>query len=220
MNLFLLNLCIKLCADQICNKHLVKMILETTQMAYSTQQGNGDEDYIRLFQKELKLAGLTMYKMTHVKHPLNLWARYKKEHYDWMVSYGLELCRVYTNRYKKVHRCEAHLNKLREKGFVACKMKVEIPEKGAKAYKNIPKVFEYFPMCFGDDLEQCLVRDKNGDILGVASYREYYMLKLKKMKMVWPEEEPEWFERKFQLQPKVKKIKKKRKRVDVLELAK
>ena len=55
MNLFLLNLCIKLCADQICNKHLIKMILETTQMAYSTQQGNGDDDYIRLFQKELKL---------------------------------------------------------------------------------------------------------------------------------------------------------------------
>ena len=214
MNLFLLSLCKKACADHICNKHLIKMILETTQMAYSVQQGNGDEDYIKTFKKDLLLNGLIMYKMTHVKHPLNFWARHKKEHYDWMVSYGLELCRVYTNRYKKVHKCEAHLSKLKEKGFVASKIKVEIPEKGVKAYKDIPEDFEYFPMCFGDEVEHCLVRDENGDIMGVASYREYYMSKLKKMKMVWPEEEPEWFERKFDLQPIVKKIKKKRKRVD------
>jgi hypothetical protein len=212
MNLFLLSLCKKACADHICNKHLIKMILETTQMAYSVQQGNGDEEYVAIFKKELLLDGLIMYKMTHAKHPLNLWARYKKKHYDWMVLYGLELCRVYTTRYKKIHKCEAHLNKLKEKGFVACKMDVEIPEKGAKAYKNIPEEFEYFPMCFGDEVDHCLVRE-NGCILGVTSYREYYMSKLKKMKMVWPEEEPEWFERKFDLMPVLKKIKKKRKRV-------
>ena len=52
-------------------------------------------------------------------------------------------------------------------------------------------------MCFD---EEYVVRDAGGNVLGVSSYRNYYMSKQNKFKMVWPDNaEPNWFERKNNL---------------------
>lgn len=75
-----------------CNKHIVKMPLETAQMLCIPFQ----------------LANMfAPYKLTHKNHPCSLWARKSEGNYNWLITHGLELCAEYTRRYNKVHKSQA-----------------------------------------------------------------------------------------------------------------
>ena len=92
MNIFVLDYNPVVAAQAQCDKHIVKMCLETAQMLCTALHHHGVE---------------TEYKPTHVNHPCNVWVRENKANFLWLCEHGVELCREYTSRYKKIHKCES-----------------------------------------------------------------------------------------------------------------
>ncbi len=105
MNIFFLSLDPKLAAEYHCDKHVVKMILESAQLLYSAHHVLNPE-------------GLPegAYKKTHIKHPCSLWVRESLANYRWLVNLGWYLCKEYQFRYgeTKTHKTEAHILWLRD----------------------------------------------------------------------------------------------------------
>lgn len=98
MNIFILDEDVKTCAQYHCDKHVVKMVLETAQLLSSAHRlldGNerGDE--------------LGLYKVTHVNHPCSIWVRTSSANYAWAHKLLQQLVEEYTRRYGRVHKVES-----------------------------------------------------------------------------------------------------------------
>lgn len=98
MNIFVLHIDPWTAAHQQCDKHVVKMIVETTQILSTVSHRHGGT--------------FVPYKPTHVGHPCVKWAGESYENWQWLVEHGLALSSEYENRYKKVHACYAHIERL------------------------------------------------------------------------------------------------------------
>jgi hypothetical protein len=85
MNIFVLDNCPEFAAKYQCDKHVVKMVLETAQLLCSAHE-------------------TAPYKRTHYNHPCAIWTRSSMGNYDWLVRHGLALAREYTFRYNKIHK--------------------------------------------------------------------------------------------------------------------
>jgi hypothetical protein len=108
MNIFFLSLDPEEAARMACDRHVIKMILESTQLLYTAQHlspGN--------FLHECPY---TPYKATHKNHPSAIWARESSYQYDWLCRLALAYCDEYRFRYgqDKEHQCEKHLKWLFE----------------------------------------------------------------------------------------------------------
>lgn len=101
MNIFFLHMIPSLCAVMHCDKHVVKMILETTQLLCSAHHMT-ESTYE------------PCYKLTHKNHPCSVWTRQSISNYKWLSSLGIELCKEYTYRYGKTHMCEKYIRSLSE----------------------------------------------------------------------------------------------------------
>lgn len=187
MNLFFLDKLLEKCANSVCDKHVIKMILETAQLLYSAWHCRA---------KQLPPSDLQPYRKTHVNHPMSIWVRKDEANYMFACYYGLLLCAEYTQRYGKYHKTEAHLRQLYQWGFPPKQLE-EPPMKKCKpvdfAYHDITYGLKRIPLCFGPDGEKYYVRDEHGNLLGVASYRNYYRSKQDNFKMDWKQNRPEWF---------------------------
>lgn len=95
MNIFYLSKDPQQCAQYHCDKHVVKMILESAQLL-STAHRILDVD-----------TTLPVYKATHKNHPSAIWCRQTSSNYTWLWSLLVELCSEYTYRYEKTHKCES-----------------------------------------------------------------------------------------------------------------
>lgn len=78
-----------------CNKHVVKMVLESAQLL------------VTAFPPEA-----SPYKHTHVNHPCSKWVRASLSNYEWLLKHAIELCIEYTHRYGKMHKSELVIAKL------------------------------------------------------------------------------------------------------------
>ena len=78
------------------DKHVIKMILETAQLLCSAHHMS-DSTYE------------PCYKLTHKNHPSAKWTRESKGNYEWLCKLGIELCKEYTYRYGKTHKCEPYI---------------------------------------------------------------------------------------------------------------
>ena len=87
MNIFVLNQDPKVSAELMCDKHVVKMILESAQMLCSPFP-NGDAPY----------------KRTHFNHPCSKWIRESANNYEWLLSHAYGLVDEYFDRYSKIHK--------------------------------------------------------------------------------------------------------------------
>ena len=91
MNIFHLDTDPKTCAEFHCDKHVVKMIVETTQMLCTAyQRYNGLDD--------------KLYKMGFKNHPMTLWVGDSWKHYEWTVQLLYFLLCEYNKRYNKTHK--------------------------------------------------------------------------------------------------------------------
>lgn len=97
MNIFVLSSDPVEAAKAQCNKHVVKMIVETAQLLSSAHSKD-----------------IAPYKHTHVNHPCAKWARASLGNYRWLVRHGIALCVEYTKRYSKIHKTQAVLAWLRD----------------------------------------------------------------------------------------------------------
>ena len=109
MNIFLFP--IRLLFD----RHVVKMILESVQLLYSAWHVNNKG----VFPKIVSFDDVIVYRLTHKNHPSAIWTRHCETHYEWLIDYTFELCKEYTYRYKKVHKCQRHVEYLRRIGYPA-----------------------------------------------------------------------------------------------------
>ena len=90
MNIFVLDESPVVSAKYACDKHVVKMILESAQMLCSVQP-----------------EGTAPYKRTHYNHPCTKWVRESSRNYEWLLIHAYALCDEYTRRYDKVHKTQA-----------------------------------------------------------------------------------------------------------------
>lgn len=91
MNIFVLDLDTEVCARYHCDKHVVKMILETAQILSTSFRAKG-LDY------------KWMYRSTHANHPCVIWAGESLGNLKWLIDLGIHLSREYTARYGKKHK--------------------------------------------------------------------------------------------------------------------
>jgi len=102
MNIFFLSMVPRRAAQWHCDKHVVKMILESVQLLWTVHH------VVQLPQP----IDITPYKPTHRNHPCSIWARASISNYRWLCSLANELVIEYHYRFphgKAVHACEPHL---------------------------------------------------------------------------------------------------------------
>lgn len=162
MNLFLLSRSKQKSARLHCNRHVVKMILETTQLLW-TGIHMGGVDVCKL--------PIKAYRKTHSWHPTAIWVRESSTNWRFTVEFGLALCAEYTRRYGKRHKCEDHLVFFRRFGYVEPLERRPIKNKRGSMKNGCTP----FPLAMPDD---CVVY-KRGSPHAVRSYRKYYKRKNK-----------------------------------------
>lgn len=92
MNIFVLDINPIYAARYHCDKHVVKMVLETAQIMCSAIH-NVSDGMIK-----------TPYRPTHKNHPCVQWAQVSPQNFDWLYRLGIALGDEYTHRYGKVHK--------------------------------------------------------------------------------------------------------------------
>lgn len=99
MNIFYTNECPIKAADTLAYRHIVKMILEGTQMLSTCHHILGSDLQLK-------------YKPTHPNHPSNVWVRKSKAHYEWLWLHTKRMCEIYTETSGKIHKAEYVLDDL------------------------------------------------------------------------------------------------------------
>ena len=92
MNIFTTNICPIISAQNLDDKRLIKMVLESAQLLSSAIFLNSDIIYDDI------------YKPTHLKHPCTIWASLNSSNWDWLFSHFQALCQEYTYRFNKKHK--------------------------------------------------------------------------------------------------------------------
>jgi hypothetical protein len=98
MNIFILDTNPYIAAKMHCDKHVVKMILETAQML-STAHRICDGDAV----------DESLYKIAHKNHPSTKWIRETNNNYNWAWCLLDGLCAEYRHRYNKTHATQIKL---------------------------------------------------------------------------------------------------------------
>jgi hypothetical protein len=108
MNIFFLHWSPRKCAKYHCDKHVVKMILESCQLLYTCHWSQKEPPTL------IHTAPGGGYKPTHRKHPCALWLLESLDNYRWLIQLTQELIDEYHYRYSdREHACEKHLDWLR-----------------------------------------------------------------------------------------------------------
>ena len=92
MNIFYLDKDPIVISEMMCDKHNVKMILESAQMLSTAHRVLDGDEFADQHQ---------MYKATHKNHPSAIWARSSDKHYMWLYELFCALSEEYQLRYGK-----------------------------------------------------------------------------------------------------------------------
>ena len=185
MNIFVLASDPQDAARYHCNKHVVKMILESAQMMCAAhwthllkKEGLSLSDFKRVRDAQQWLYENTNpeiqppWKLSHSRHPCTIWMSENVSNYLWHSRLGFALLKEYSRRYdNKVHKSQVVHEWLRE---------------------NLPVDIDHglitdHPLCMPAECK--VVGDP------VTSYRNYYK-KYKQKIAVWEPRSntPKWFE--------------------------
>lgn len=185
MNIFVLDKDPKKAAQYHVDKHVIKMILESSQMlatAYYTSRGI--KSFSKLHEskeKELMMVevfegfprragdekgtlpttfwirGINPYRPAFVHHLCTQWAGKCIENWNWLHSLALELCKEFTHRYGKTHACQEILEWMSENPALSESLGRITPHALA-----MPNEYIYY-------------RWDNKEADPVQSYRNYYL---------------------------------------------
>lgn len=114
MNIFVTSKCPIKCAEYLDTLRLNKMVLETAQMLATAIHHHG---------------GNATYKPTHKHHPMTVFVGQTRDNYRWTLRHFAALCREFTKRRDKLHKCENYLKEFIEGAKV-------IPEGKLTAFPN------------------------------------------------------------------------------------
>jgi hypothetical protein len=179
MNIFILDNDPVIAAQEQCDKHVVKMIVESAQMLSTVHRmldgvmerrpskSGAMLQYWKLNDQRESI----LYKACHFNHPSTVWTRESKANYQWHYQHFIALCDEYTYRYGKVHSTDTKLR------IALQQIPTNIPEKHMTPFK----------LAMGSNPE-CILED------AVESYRRFYETKQKRFTMVWTKRPvPKWF---------------------------
>ncbi len=114
MNIFYLSNNTKECSQMHVDRHVIKMIVEYSQLLSTAHRVLDGVEYIDSSSgrkiKRWKLGSSyepILYKATHINHPSAIWVRQSYDNYRWLVSLLCQLCKEYTYRYGKIHKVES-----------------------------------------------------------------------------------------------------------------
>ena len=184
MNIFILDENPTVAAQLQCDKHVVKMIVESAQMlstAHRMLDGKHEKrpsisgkrmvDYWVHPNPNLEK---TLYKAVHFTHPCTEWTTESLANYIWHYNHWVALCDEYTYRYGKIHSTDELLRE------VLITPPINIAEDGLTPFKLAMK-----------DSPQCQFPDDP-----VKSYQLFYQTKRERFNMVWSKRNiPEWFQK-------------------------
>ena len=182
MNLFVLDKNPVKAAQLQCDKHIVKMIVESAQMlctahrmldgTFEKRLSNSGKRMVKYYCHPNPNIENTLYKAVHFGHPCTIWTMESMQNYIWHYEHFYALCVEYTYRYHKTHSSETLLDEI-----------LSIPP------KNIPnKGLTPFALAMTNNPE-CMFE---GD--PVRSYQAFYQTKQEKFKMTWSKRSvPSWF---------------------------
>jgi len=186
MNIFILNDDPVMAAQEQCDKHVVKMIVESAQMLSTahrmidgitekrpSKSGRTMVKYYKLSDEREDI----LYKAVHFNHPCSVWSRESCCNYSWHYEHFVALCDEYTYRYGKVHSTDTKLRDILSK----------LPKNINRAGGMTP-----FRLAMKSNPE-CVVHGLGGTD-AVATYRNFYQTKQERFKMEWTKRQvPEWF---------------------------
>ena len=104
MNIFALDIDPVKAAQAHCDKHVVKMILETAQILSTVWYSLPDGAHYSIPTEA--------YKPTHRNHPCVKWAGRSTGNYVWLAELGRALCQEFHYRYGHGHKTEAVIEAL------------------------------------------------------------------------------------------------------------
>ena len=164
MNIFILDESPYTAAELQCDKHVVKMILETAQMLCTSHRLLDGDDTV----------DPVMYRATHKNHPCSIWARESSANYAWLYEHFIALCDEYTYRYGKTHLTDSKLREVLQ----------YYPTNIKHTSERTP-----FALAMKTMAPECI---NESDPVG--SYRAYYRSKKSKFDMKWTNRPtPDWF---------------------------
>lgn len=173
MNIFFLHQNPKKCARYHSDKHVVKMILELTQLLTCAQYFNYDD----------KPPYTNCYKKTHVNHPMAKWVRESYDNYLFTLLLAFELCIEFKKRRNKTHACVYHLAKLHKLNKFTTNP-IDWDGKTRLILHNCPYNITPIPMCMPDIyIKSC----------AISSYRNYYKSKIDINTWNWGRSKPKWY---------------------------
>jgi hypothetical protein len=116
MNIFVLQPNPDAAARDMCDKHVVKMIVESAQMLSTAHRVLDGTPAIRLSKIGRKIkhwvhpdADMDQHLClpTMVNHPCTRWAMQSSANYEWLYDHGIGLLKQYTTRYDKIHSMQS-----------------------------------------------------------------------------------------------------------------
>jgi len=122
VNIFVLDESPQVAAQNMCDKHVVKMIVESAQMLSTAHRVLDGEQYtelsvnnrrIKRWKSPYKLMEEMLYKASFVGHPCTQWVMENDKNYYWLTEHAYALCKEYTRRYSKVHKTEDMISLIR-----------------------------------------------------------------------------------------------------------
>ena len=170
MNIFYLDRDPVVAAQMMCDKHVVKMILESAQMLSTTHRVLDGDEYADK---------VGLYKMAHKNHPSTIWVRSCYQHYAWLYQHMKALMQEYTYRYGKHHATERLIEPL---GSYPDAML-------AKSFNDPP---ELLVLDYVLDPPQCMPDYCKGDDT-VSAYQTYYIVEKFDFATWKRRDKPEWF---------------------------
>lgn len=193
MNIFYLDHDPAAAARAHCDRHVVKMILESAQLLSTAWHvaspenvamsiGSTDPAFPTLDAQ--RAAGLAqgevyylagnqrIYAPTHANHPSAVWVREARGNYEWLWRLATELLDEYTFRYRKSHASRHVIRTL------------EAPPPGVPAGAQTEP-----PTAMPD---AAVVTDAEGYADAVASYRNYYLTEKRPLLTYTRRPPPDW----------------------------
>ena len=113
MNIFVLDQDAVQAARMMCDKHVIKMILESCQLLSTAHHVlDGEELVVNTGKRKYRSHICTkknICKATMINHPCTIWTRESRANYVWLWRHAYALCKEYTVRYGKIHAMESML---------------------------------------------------------------------------------------------------------------
>jgi hypothetical protein len=116
MNIFVVDKNPRVAAQSLCDKHVVKMIVESGQMLSTAHRVLDGVMYHEMTKgdrpRRIKRWRLNderekhLWKASFINHPCTKWTMETAENYRWHVSHAFALCKEYTYRYGKRHKSQ------------------------------------------------------------------------------------------------------------------